>query len=49
MVIAMSELKKPQERSSIQKCVNDVEERIDKRIEIAVLNDNKTYKGFSQS
>lgn len=47
MVIAMSELKKLQERSSIQKCVNDAGERIDKRIEITVLDDNETYKGFS--
>lgn len=47
MVIAMSGLKKLQERSSIQKCVNDAEERIDKRIEITVLDDNETYKGFS--
>lgn len=47
MVIAMNELKKLQERSSIQKCVNDAEESIDKRIEITVLDDNKAYKGFS--
>lgn len=47
MVIAMSELKKLQERSSIKKCVSDAEKRIDKRIEITVLDDNETYKGFS--
>jgi hypothetical protein len=47
MVIAMSELKKLQEQSSIQKNVNKIEEAIDKRIEITVLDDNETYKGFS--
>lgn len=47
MVIAMSELKKLQEQSSIQKNVNKIEEAIDKRIEIMVLDDNGTYKGFS--
>lgn len=47
MVIAMSELKKLQEQSSIQKNVNKIEEAIDKRIEITVLDDNETYKAFS--
>lgn len=47
MVIAMSELKKLQEQSSIQKNVNKIEKAIDKRIEITVLDDNETYKAFS--
>lgn len=47
MVITMNELKALQERSSIQKCVDDAEKRIDKRIEITVLDDKETYKAFS--
>lgn len=47
MVITMNELKALQERGSIQKCVSDAEKRIDKRIEITVLDDNEAYKCFS--
>ncbi len=47
MVITMNELKALQERGSIQKCVSDAEKRIDKRIEITVLDDKETYKAFS--
>lgn len=47
MVITMNELKALQERGSIQKCVSDAEKRIDKRIEITVLDSNEAYKCFS--
>ncbi|MBZ2153680.1 hypothetical protein K1J10_03280 [Streptococcus australis] len=47
MVITMGELKKLQEKNSIQKSVNIAEKEIDRRIELTVLDDNETYKGFS--
>lgn len=47
MVIAMDDLKKLQEQSSIQKSVKNAESAIDKRIELTVLDDRESYKAFS--
>lgn len=47
MVIAMNDLKKLQEQSSIQNSVSNAEKIIDKRIEITVLDENESYKAFS--
>lgn len=43
----MDDLKKLQEQNSIQKSVNFAETKIDKRIEMTVLDDKETYKAFS--
>ncbi|WP_155962175.1 hypothetical protein [Streptococcus ruminantium] len=47
MAITMNELKKLQEKNSIQQNTRNAEKMIDKRIEITVLDDNESYKAFS--